>query len=408
MVKKVIKRIFVGLAVLFALAFASVYFFRSKIVSLVKAEINKNINARVDFKEVNISFFRHFPKVSIGLDELQVVGAGYFAGDTLLFAKRLDATVDIMSFIRGKNMNVYSVFLESPQINAIVTKEGLANWDIVKENGQKTEIEKANKPFNLQLKKYAIENGYIKYDDKQADMSAEIKNLNHSGTGDFTSDLFTLETNTTADEVTYTYGAVPFLSKVKTMVNTDIKIDNKNSVYSFDAMDILLNQLKVNGNGKIKSLVNGYGMDINFKSQSTEFKNILSLIPAVYKTDFDKVTANGNANFEGFIKGTYGDSTLPGYHVALGIKDGTFKYSDLPKAIQQINFNGVIDNPDGQTDNLVMDITNGHLEMDKEPFDFRLLVKKPISNMYLDAAAKGKLNLSQIADYMKYFGFNEC
>ena len=400
-VKKFFKVFFIVLFVLIGLLFATPYIFKGKIVSLVKKEINKKINAKVDFKDVDISFFRHFPKVSIGLDKLQVVGVDYYTADTLLYAKRLDATVDIMSFIRGANMNVYSVFLESPRINALVSKEGLANWDIVKPDESKTDTSSQSKPFNLQLKQYAIENGYINYDDRQADMSAVIKSLNHSGSGDFTSDFFTLKTSTTADEVTYIYGAVPFLSKVKTTVNTDIKIDSKNSVYSFDAMDILLNALKINGSGNIKSLANGYGMDINFKSPSTEFKNILSLIPAVYKTDFDKVTATGNANFEGFVKGVYSDLTMPGYHVAMEVKDGSFKYIDLPKAIQQINFKAVVDNPDGQTDNTIVDITNGHLAMDNEPFDFRLLVKKPISNMFIDAAAKGKLDLSQVANYVK-------
>ena len=134
---------------------------------------------------------------------------------------------------------------------------------------------------------------------------------------------------------------------------------------------------------------------------STDFKNILSLIPAIYKTDFDKVTANGKANFEGFVKGVYSESTMPGYHVAMDVKDGSFKYTDLPKAIQQINFKAVVDNPDGETDNTVVDITNGHLQIDKDPFDFRLLVKKPISNMFIDAAAKGKLDLSQVGQLCK-------
>jgi len=401
MVKKIIKRTLIGLVILIGLVFASTYIFRGKIISLVKAEINKSINAKVDFKEVDISFFRHFPKVSIGLDELQVVGTGYFAADTLLSAKRLDAAVDLMSFFRGKNMNIYNVFLESPRINAIVTKEGFTNWDIVKEDESKAADKTEAKPFNLQLKKYAIENGYVNYTDAEADMSAVIENLNHSGSGDFTSDLFTLKTTTSADAVTFTYGAIPFLSKVKTVVNTDIKVDNKNSVYSFDALDALLNDLMINGNGNIKSIGNGYGMDINFKSASTDFKNILSLIPAIYKTEFDKVTANGTAKFEGFVKGVYSDSTMPGYHVAMNVKDGSFKYSDLPKAVQQINFNAVVDNPDGETDNTVVDITNGHLAIDKEPFDFRLLVKKPISNMFIDAAAKGKLDLGQVASFVK-------
>lgn len=399
--RKILKIFLISLVALIGLLFASVFIFKGKIVSLVKAEINKNINAKVDFAEVDISFFRHFPKVSIGLDELQVVGVGYFAADTLLSAKRLDATVDIMSFFRGKNMNIYNIFLESPRINTIVTKEGFANWDIVKADENKTTDKTEGKPFNLKLQKYAIENGYVKYTDAESNMSAVVENLNHSGSGDFTSDLFTLKTNTTADAVTFTYASIPYLSQVKTTVNSDIKIDNKNNSYSFDAMDILLNDLKINGNGDIKSMADGYGMEINFKSPSTDFKNILSLIPAIYKTDFDKVTATGQANFEGFIKGVYSDSTMPGYHIAMQVKDGSFKYTDLPKAVQQINLNAVVDNPDGQTDNTVVDITNGHLSIDKEPFDFRLLVKKPVSNMYVDAAAKGKLDLSQVTNFIK-------
>lgn len=399
--KKIIKISLVSLVVLIGLLVASTYIFRGKIISLIKSEINKNINAKVDFKEVDISFFRHFPKVSIGLDELQVTGAGVFAADTLLQAERLDATVDIMSFIRGKNMNIYSIYLQSPKINAIVTKEGLANWDIVKEEAGKTNTNTESKPFNLQLKKYAISNGYVNYTDAQSDMSAVLENLNHSGSGDFTSDLFVLKTTTTADAVTYTYGAIPFLSKVKTRVDTDIKIDNKTSTYSFDAMDMLLNELKIAGSGRLKSIANGYDMDLKFKSASTDFKNILSLVPAIYKTEFDKVTATGNAGFDGFIKGVYSDSTMPGYHLTMTVKEGSFKYTDLPKAVQHINFNAVVDNADGQTDNTVVDITNGHLEIDKDPFDFRLLVKKPVSNMFVDAAAKGRLDLSQVANYIK-------
>ena len=232
-------------------------------------------------------------------------------------------------------------------------------------------------------------------------MSAEIVNLDHSGSGDFTADLFTLATTTHADEVTYIYGAIPFLYKAKTNIDADIKIDNTNSVYSFDNLEILLNDLKINGKGFIKTLAAGYDMDISFKSPDTDFKNILSLIPAVYKKDFDKVTANGNANFEGMVKGVYSDATMPGYHVAMAVKNGSFKYTDLPKAIQQINLKAVVDNPDGQTDNTVINITNGHLQIDKEPFDFRLLVKKPVSTMFVDAAAKGKLDLSQVASYTK-------
>ena len=186
--QKIFKIFFITLILLIALLFATPYLFKSKIISLVKKEINKNLIANVDFKEVDISFFRHFPKVSIGLDDLRVIGTGYYSLDTLLYAKRLDATVDIMSFIRGSNMNVYDVFVESPQITALVSTDGLTNWDILKPTENLPDTAAASEAFNLKLEKYSIANGYVKFIDLQSDMSAEIKNLNHSGSGDFTAD----------------------------------------------------------------------------------------------------------------------------------------------------------------------------------------------------------------------------
>ena len=400
-IKKFFKIFFIVLLVLIGLMFATPYIFKHKIVSLVKKEINKNLTAKVDFKDVDISFFRRFPKVSIGLDDLQVIGTDDFAADTLLSAKRLDATVDFMSFIRGINMSIYNIYLVSPRINAIVSKDGFANWDIVKSDADKPAADRADKAFNLRLNYYSIENGYVNYMDVAGNMSVVLENLNHSGSGDFTADLFTLRTRSTADAISFNHGAIPYLSKVKSIVNTDIKIDNKKGIYSFDGTDILLNQLKIDGKGVINKLENGYGMDISFVSPSTDFKNILSLITPIYQKEFSKVTATGAAIFEGYVKGVYADSVMPAYHLAAEVKDGSFKYTDLPKGVQQINFKAVVDNPDGKTDNTVVDITNGHLVIDNEPFDFRLLVKKPVSNMFIDAAAKGKLDLSQVGNYVK-------
>lgn len=397
--KKILKITVISVLVIIALLVASTFIFKDKIVDLVKVEINKTLEADVDFKKVDISFFRHFPRVSIGLDELQIIGKPPFQADTLLYAKRFDAAVNIMSFFRGKDMNIYSVSVNSPRIHALVNKDGLANWNIVKEDS--TEAQKESKPFHLELKKYEIKNAYIFYDDKPGNISAEVVNLNHKGSGDFSSDLFTLITSTTADQVTYTYGGVPFLYKVKTNLDADLTIDNREDKYSFENLAASLNAMKITASGFLKMLEDGYDMDIQFKSPDTEFKNILSLIPVVYKKDFDKVTASGQAAFEGNVKGVYSEKTMPGYHVSMVIKNGAFKYPDLPKGIEQINLNAVVDNPDGETDNTVVNISNANLKIDKDPFSFRLLMKHPVTSMFVDAAAKGKLDLTQVSQFIK-------
>lgn len=402
MIKKFFKYTGIVFLVLVILAFLVPIVFKGKIISLVKTEINKSLNAKVDFKDVDISLFRHFPKLSVGLNELQVVGLNEFAEDTLVAVKQLDISLNLISAIKGKDIKIYAINLEEPRIHAIVNKEGRANWDIVKPDSTKTKDTTASKPFKMELEKYSITKGYIKYDDKVGNMSSTITNLNHEGSGDFSADLFTLKTKTTADEINFVYGGIPYLSKVKTSIDADIQVDAKNSKYSFATEKIKLNELQLNTNGFFQ-LVNDstYNMDVNFKAPSTDFKNILSFIPAIYQNNFASIKTSGQAIFNGFVKGTYSSNQIPAYNINLDVKNGFFQYPDLPKSVQNINFSLKVDNPDGITDHTVVNIPQGHIELGSDPFDFHLLVKNPITDMFVDAAAKGSIDLSTITQFVK-------
>lgn len=402
MLKKTIKITLIVLLVLLGAAFAAPFIFKDKITALVKKEINNSLNAKVDFAAVDISFFRHFPKVALGLNKLQVTGTGEFAADTLFSAKDIDVAVNIMSVLKGGGYKIYSINVDEPRIHAIVTKAGKANWDIVKPDTAVTAASTQQKPFQLNLQSYAVKNGYVKYEDAVSNMSSEITGLNHSGSGDFTSDLFTLATKTTADAVSFSYANIPYFSKTKTSIDADIQVDNKTNKYSFTTDKILLNELKLTGAGFFQ-LVNDsvYNMDIKYDAPSTDFKNILSLVPVVYQNNFASIKTSGRALFNGFVKGTYSAAQIPAYNLNLEVKDGFFQYPDLPKPVKNINFSVKVDNPDGVTDHTVVNIPQGHIEMDNDPFDFRLLLKTPVSDMFVDAAAKGKLDLSKIAQLVK-------
>jgi len=403
--KKVLKITGIVIVVLLAAAFIIPLVFKKQITELVKSEINKSIEAKVDFTDVGLSLFRHFPKVSISINDLTVVGSGEFERDTLISTKSLDASVNLMSVIRGNNIKVSGVFLESPRIHALVNKDGKANWDIAKADTSASTDSSAPSAFHMTLQKYRISNGYIYYKDIPGNMSAEIVGLDHEGNGDFTQDVFTLSTSTKAEAANFIYEAVPYLANTKTKIGADIKIDNQTNTYSFHTDDIELNNLKLSADGSFQ-LVNDstYGMDIKFKTPSNDFRDILSLVPAIYKNDFDKIKTSGSALFNGWVKGTYSPQQLPAYDVNLEIKDGFFQYPDLPKPVKNIQVAMKLNNPDGQMDNTVIDISRGHLEMDNEPFDFKLLFRNPETAQYIDAVAKGKLDLANVTKFVKLEG----
>jgi len=293
---KIVKRVFIGFAVLIGLLLATAIaipvFFKDKILVMVKKAANDNLNATVDFKDVDISILRSFPRLSVGISGVSVIGRDDFKNDTLIAADNIDFAIDLMKAINGQ-YEILNVGLSTARIHAIVLESGKANWDITKPSPETAPTEESA-PFAMKLKKYSIERTYIEYDDRQGKMKAVIRNLNHSGSGDFTSDAFTLSTNTTADALTYIYGGVPYLNKVKTAIDLDLQIDNKASKYSFNTEKIQLNGLKLYTKGFVQMPdTTNMVMDIQFGTPSNDFKDILSLVPGIYTADFKDIKTTG-------------------------------------------------------------------------------------------------------------------
>lgn len=399
--KKFFKYASIIILSLIVIAFSIPFLFKGKIVTLVKAEINKNLEAKVEFKDVSISLFRHFPKLSIGLEDISVSGTPEFEKDTLLSAKRIDASVNLWSAISGSDIKVHGVFLQSPRIHALVNESGKANWEITKEDTTSSTGGESS-TFKVKLEKYSIEDGYVFYKDATSDMQMEISGLDHEGSGDITSDVFTLATKTKAIAASFNYEGVPYLLDAKTGIDADIIIDNGKSKYSFKNAAIDVNNLQLTADGFIQiDNDSTYSMDLKFGALSNEFKNFLSLVPAIYKTDFDKIKTSGTASFKGFVKGSYSPVQLPSYSIDLTIKDGFFQYPDLPQPVKNINITMQVNNPDGALDHTTVDISKGHLEMGSDPFDFRVLFKNPETTKYIDAVLKGNLNLSNVSHFIK-------
>ncbi|HEX4849287.1 MAG TPA: AsmA family protein, partial [Puia sp.] len=247
--KKIVRITSLVLLLLIAFAFAAPFVFKGKIISIIKSQVNKNLNASVDFTDADVSLFRHFPKLAVAIDNLKVTGIDEFADDTLISASNIDISLNLMSVFSGDNMKIYAININEPRIHAIVHKNGHANWSITKPDTAQQENTTASAPFKMKLQKYSISNGYVNYKDEASNMSSEIINLNHEGSGDFTADLFTLTTKTNADAVSFNYGGVPYLLRTKTTLDADIQVDNKTNKYSFKTDKIALNDLKLNAEG---------------------------------------------------------------------------------------------------------------------------------------------------------------
>jgi hypothetical protein len=378
---------------------AAPFLFKDKIINIIKEQANNNVNAKVNFdNDIDLSLIKSFPNLSLGINNLSVIGVDTFEGDTLIALKNFSATLDIMSVIKGEQIKVIHILLDEPVINALVNKEGKANWDITKPSADTTSsaADTSETKFNIALKKLEIKHARIVYDDKPGNMRAELIDFNHTLTGDFSQDNFLMNILADCKQFTYTMDGIPYLSKVNMAIQADIDADMKNMKFTFKENKIALNALSFGFDGWVAMPADDINMDIQYLAKESDFKNFLSLVPAIYAKDFESVKTTGKLAFDGFAKGTYNDKSLPAFAFNLLVENATFQYPDLPAPVNNIQIRFAATNPDGNLDNTKIDLSQFHFEIMGDPFDMKLIATNVMKDPDIDAALKGRLNFDNI------------
>ncbi|MFY7734641.1 MAG: AsmA family protein, partial [Bacteroidia bacterium] len=397
--KKALKISLIVLGLLIITVVALPFIFKSKIVGLVTEEANKNINAKVKFSDdIGFSILKSFPDFTLTMKNIEVVGIEEFEFDTLFAVNKLEVSMDLMSVINGGQIKIRNVYLNQPRIHAIVLSNGKANWDIAKPSADTTKTETTSEPakFDVLLKKLEIENAYISYNDKVGNMSSEIDGMNYILNGDFNQDIFSMNHDLDIAKLTYAMANINYLSKVHTTFKAEIEANQKESKYTFKDNEFGLNELIFKMDGFVQMAGNDINMDLKYAAKKNDFKDFLSLIPAIYSSSFKDIQSKGKLAFDGFAKGTFNDKQLPAFAFNLMVEQGWFKYPTLPAPVENVGIDFHVTNADGNLDHTKINLAKMHFELQGDPFDAKLLAENPMKDPFIDAHLKGKLNLDNV------------
>jgi len=399
--KKFIKIALIIIVVFVAAVILLPMIFKGKIIELAKDQANSSLNAKVEFSDIKLSLISNFPNITAKIEDLTITGIDTFAFDTLVNFENLSATMDLMSVVSGDEIKVKRIILNKPNIYVKVLEDGTANYDIAEEDTSSvSEIDTASESsaFKINLDKFEIRNGNITYDDKEGDVFAQLKNLNFLLSGDMTEALTNLKINMTTDSVTVKSGGIKYLNKVKTVFNSDLSADLENSVYTFKENNFKLNEIDLGFDGKVEMPSDDIVLDLTFKTKNTKFKDVLSMIPVIYKTDFEDVETSGNFKMNGYVKGIYNDTNMPAYGINLLVTNAKFKYPDLPKSVKDINIDLKLDAKEGSGDNMTINIKKASLKTGGNPFKMNAFINMTAADIGMKGNVKGKIDLNSIKD----------
>ncbi|MEQ8531670.1 MAG: AsmA family protein, partial [Imperialibacter sp.] len=175
------------------------FIYKDDIKAALDDAIAENVNAKVYFDEsrFGLTLFKNFPNLTVTLGGLGVVGIDEFKKDTLAAVDQVDVVVNIMSVING-NYRISGLYLNEPNIYVKVLANGKANYDIAKPSEEAVAEETPTESGDVQfgIDKWEIKNGNIVYDDATIPFYMAMKGMNHTGSGDFTLEVFDMGTYT--------------------------------------------------------------------------------------------------------------------------------------------------------------------------------------------------------------------
>ena len=400
--KKILKIIGVLIVIVLLFLIAAPFLFKGSLEKLLKKNINQNLNATVEWREMDLSLFKSFPDAAVVINDFSVVNKSPFEGDTLAKGKTIKLDMGVMQLLKSSDepIIVDALQLDDAFINIKVDSLGNANYDIaIKEDApitqSKTEATSSNEGFTFNLQHYEINDSQINYLDEATKTFLTLKDVNHEGTGDFSLDVSELKTQTNA-LVSLKIEDIEYLSENTVSLDADFNMDLKNQKYTFLDNEAKINELPLTFDGFFKVNETHNEIDLTFKTPSSDFKNFLAVIPKEYVKDINNVTTTGNFSVQGMLKGKIDETYIPTMDISVQSDNASFKYPDLPKAVENIHIDAVLKNETGLIKDTYLNIGGLTFKIDNETFTANGSIKNLTENALVNMALKGTINLANI------------
>ncbi len=387
------------------LLFILPFFFTNKMAGEIKELANKNLDGEINFSKVNLSFYSHFPLLTLTLDDFMMKGSAPYKNDTLLAASDIAFGVNLSS-IFGKAIQINKIFLDNAFINVQIDENGLANYNVyvsgeVADSTQAVS-EATSDGAAIKVQKIIIRNSHLIYHDRSLALLVDARQFDYTGSGDLSQSIFDLNSKAKIKSFNLSYENVPYF--VSKTVEGDLitKINTNSLAFLFERNDLKINQLPVRFTGRFEFLENGYDMEFKLTSDNTGLRELFTAMPPDYLTWLEQTEVTGDANITATLAGKYisETNTMPDLKLILLVKNGFIKHQSAPAPVENlvVKFQTVI--PGFNPDSLTVDIDSVHFNIGKDYFTSVLKIKG-IENPWVYASLDTEIDLEK---WVKAYG----
>lgn len=359
----------ISIVSLFLLLFLLPILFPSTISNKIKTWTNNSITGDLNFSKARLSFFNHFPSLTLTLYDCSLKGAAPFQKDTLIAADEVALGVNLAS-IFANAINIDEIYLTKGNIHIMVDAAGHPNYNVYQSTPSAASSKTDSGSASLKIARIQLEQCNIIYDDQSLPLYIKAQQVDYLGKGDLSKAQFDLYSRLRASSFDLTYGNTPYIQHKKLDGELITRVNTNSLDLIFEKNDLKINELPVQLNGKFGFLKNGYAMDFKLISKESSLGAIFSALPPEYTTWLEKTHVEGAADVNATLIGQYiaETNTMPDLTFNVQIRNGTISNDKAPAPVKNLFLNFQSQLHQLNTDSLIVNIDSVFFNIEKDYF----------------------------------------
>lgn len=370
------------------------FLFQERIEREVKNLANRKLKSELNFTKMDLSFFSHFPNLTLTLTGFSLKSSSPFDKDTLIGAREIAFGVNVKSLFE-KTIIITRVYLDQARINILYNEKGAANFDVYNsgDSAKDASDTTTSSGAELNIERIIFKNCQVIYADPAIPVRVVAHGLNYAGTSKITNDFFNLTSDVRIEALDLVYAHTTYLDSKPVTAQLSTKVNTRTLSVNFEKNDLKIKDIPIQFHGNFNFEKEGYQVSLNFLSimerefLSARFKVRQSKHPWIFAKvnasidlakwskalDVKMAELRGmydlNLNAEGYYvtgpvkKGIRNETdtvilSIPKFNLMTKLTGGYLKYRDLPQALSKINFSLDASCPDNNYRNIVINLEN--------------------------------------------------
>lgn len=394
-VLKILKYLGITFVVIIGLLFLTPIIFADKIKEQIKKTANEKLSAELNYSDVSVSFFHHFPSLTLTLSDLNLNGSAPYTKEKFITAKEVSFGINVASLVFSKTVKIDQIYLSNSFINVKVNEKGEANYNIYKSS--KPSDPQDSTETALKLERIEILNSKIIYDDQSTKVHFDAFGFNYLGKGDLNKSVFDLYSKAKIEKLNIVYENEPYLMNKKVDADLITKVNVNSLSFFFQQNNLKINQLLVDFKGKFDFLKDGYNMDFVIKSNNSKLYDVFTAFPPKYITWLSKAELKGNTNLLLTLKGDYiaSQNIAPELDLDVKIDSGFVNYNKSAFPVSNLNLDVKTKVPNLNPDLVDVDAKNLSLNINKDYLKSKFHITG-VNTPVVDADLKAKIDLGKL------------